>query len=58
MHHSGLIPRLSAGVVRYEMENIGRRLVHVDLDCGRSLVLLADDVTVDAHSEDGRPLEL
>jgi hypothetical protein len=47
-HHAGFIPRASSGVVRYAMENIGRSLVRVDLDSGRSLMLLADDVIVES----------
>jgi hypothetical protein len=52
MHHAGAIPRESTGVVRYAMENLGRRLVHIDLDSGRSLVLLADEIAVDGECPD------
>jgi hypothetical protein len=52
MHHAGAIPRESTGVVRYTMENLGRQLVHVDLDSGRSLVLLADEIAVDGERPD------
>jgi hypothetical protein len=31
-------------MIRWETENLGRRLMRVDLDSGKSLVLLADDV--------------
>jgi hypothetical protein len=48
MHHSGLVPRESAGTIRYAVENIGRTLLRVDLDSGASLMLLPDDVAVDA----------
>ncbi len=47
MHHAGPIPRESTGMVRYAMENLGRRLVRIDLDSGRSLVLLAEDITLE-----------
>jgi hypothetical protein len=46
MHHGGLVPRESAGTIRYALENIGRTLFHVDLDSGASLMLLPDDVAV------------
>ena len=48
MHHAGMVPRESTGIVRYEMENIGRRLVRIDLDSGRSLILLAEDIACEA----------
>ncbi len=47
MHHAGMIPRAATGTVRWEMENLGRRLLHIDLDSGRSLILLADDVAIE-----------
>ena len=50
IHHAGAIPREAAGMVRYAMENLGRRLVRVDLDSGRSLVLLADDIALDTEA--------
>ena len=49
MHHAGVIPRAATGMVRYAMENLGRRLVRIDLDSGRSLVLLADDIALEAE---------
>jgi hypothetical protein len=49
MHHAGTIPREATGKVRYTMENLGRRLVRIDFDSGRSLVLLADDVAFEAE---------
>lgn len=48
MHHGGVVPRESAGTIRYALENIGRTLLRVDLDSGASLMLLADDVAVDS----------
>lgn len=48
MHHGGLVPRESAGTIRYALENIGRTLLHVDLDSGTSMMLLPDDVAVDS----------
>ena len=53
MHHAGFIPRESSGTVRYAMENIGRSLVRIDLDSGRSLILLAEDVAVDTPPDGG-----
>ena len=52
MHHSGLVPRESAGTIRYAMENIGRTLLRVDLDSGTSMMLLPDDVAVDSGDAD------
>ena len=50
MHHAGAIPREATGMVRYAMENLGRRLVRIDLDSGRSLILLADDIALETES--------
>jgi hypothetical protein len=47
MHHAGLVPRASGGTVRYAMENVGRRLVRVDLDSGAKLVLFAEDISIE-----------
>jgi hypothetical protein len=52
MHHAGLIPRASTGTVRREMENLGRHLLHIDLDSGRSLILLAGDVAIEPDAAD------
>ena len=48
VHHIGVIPRETTGTIRYETENIGRRLMRVDLDSGLGVILLADDVAVEA----------
>jgi hypothetical protein len=48
VHHVGLIPRETTGTIRYETENIGRRLMRVDLDSGLGVMLLADDVAIEA----------
>jgi hypothetical protein len=48
LHHAGPIPREATGMVRSVMENLGRHLVRIDLDSGRSLILLADDIAVEA----------
>ena len=50
MHYVGAIPREATGMVRYAIENLGRRLVRIDLDSGRSLILLADDIVLEAES--------
>lgn len=47
-HHKGYLPRRSEGTIRYTIENIGRTLLRVDFDCGDSLMVLSDDVTMDA----------
>jgi hypothetical protein len=47
VHHVGMIPRETAGTIRYETENIGRQLMRVDLDSGLGVMLLADDVDVE-----------
>ena len=47
-HHKGYLPRRSEGTIRYTLENIGRTLLRVDFDCGDSLMVLVDDVTMDA----------
>jgi hypothetical protein len=46
-HHKGYLPRRSEGTIRYTIENIGRTLLRVDFDCGDSLMVLSDDVTMD-----------
>ena len=46
-HHKGYLPRRSEGTIRYTIENIGRTLLRVDFDCGDSLMVLVDDVTMD-----------
>jgi len=49
-HHKGYLPRRTEGTIRYTIENIGRTLLRVDFDCGDSLMVLPDDVTMDAES--------
>lgn len=46
-HHRGFLPRRSTGTVRYALENIGRTLLHIDFDSGPSLMVLAEDVSLD-----------
>ena len=48
-HHKGYLPRRTEGTIRYTIENIGRTLLRVDFDCGDSLMVLPDDVTMDAE---------
>jgi hypothetical protein len=52
MHHGGLVPRETAGTIRYALENIGRTLLRVDLDSGASMMLLPDDVAFDSGEAD------
>jgi hypothetical protein len=47
-HHGGYLPRKLGGTIRYGLENLGRTLLNVDFDSGQSLMVLADDVTLDA----------
>ncbi len=47
-HHAGNLPRALAGTVRYATENLGRTLIRVDFDSGQSLMVLPDDVRLDA----------
>jgi hypothetical protein len=46
-HHGGYLPRELGGTIRYTVENIGRTLMRVDFDCGKSLMVLPDDVRVE-----------
>ncbi len=46
-HHEGYLPRQVKGTIRYAIENIGRTLLRVDFDCGKSLMVLPDDVELD-----------
>ena len=52
-HHGGYLPRQIEGTVRYVTENLGRTLLRVDFDSGTSLMVLPDDVALDATE---RPL--
>lgn len=47
-HHGGYLPRLIEGTVRYTTENIGRTLLRVDFDSGASMMVLPDDVSLEA----------
>lgn len=51
-HHGGYLARQAEGTVRYSIENIGRTLLHVDFDCGESLMVLPDDVSLDGRARD------
>jgi hypothetical protein len=48
-HHGGYLPRMLQGTIRYQVENLGRKLINVDFDSGQSMMVFADDVIVDAH---------
>jgi hypothetical protein len=56
MHHTGRIPREAGGMVRYATENLGRRLLRIDLDDGQSLFLLPDDI--EFEQRESRPLSV
>jgi len=47
-HHRGILPRKTTGTVRYSLENIGRTLVYVDFDAGPSLMVLPEDIMIEA----------
>jgi len=47
-HHRGYLPRALEGTIRYTIDNIGRTLLRVDFDSGESVMVLPDDVTLDA----------
>ena len=49
-HHGGYLPRRLGGTIRYGLENIGRTLLNVDFDSGQSLMVLVDDVMLDADA--------
>jgi len=42
----GALPRFTRGTIRYEMENLGRRLVFVDWDHGISVPVFPDEIEV------------
>ncbi len=47
--HGGYLPHREEGTIRYAIENIGRTLLRVDFDSGRSLMVLPDDVAVEGE---------
>ncbi|HZP43291.1 MAG TPA: hypothetical protein VFD84_17525 [Candidatus Binatia bacterium] len=53
-HHAGWLPRELRGTVRYTTENLGRTLVCVEFDSGQSLLVLADDVSIEGVTESPR----
>ncbi len=42
----GLLPRETYGTLRYEEENLGRRLVFVDWDNGMNVPVFPDEVEI------------
>jgi hypothetical protein len=42
----GYLPRDSQGTIRYEIENLGRRLVFVDWDNGMSVFVFPHEIEV------------
>jgi len=48
-HHGGYLPGKLGGTIRYTTENLGRTLMRVDFDSGESLMVLPDDVILDAE---------
>ena len=42
----GAFPRFTQGTIRYEIENLGRRLVFVDWDHGISVPVFPDEIEV------------
>jgi hypothetical protein len=53
-HPTGILPRHLEGTVRYALENLGRTLLRVDLDLGRSLMVLLEDVAIDVNGDRDR----
>jgi hypothetical protein len=54
-HRRGIVNRSAEGTVRATRENIGRRLITVDFDCGEKLVLFEHELEIvdnvhEAHS--------
>lgn len=54
-HRRGIVNRSAEGTVRAARENIGRRLITVDFDCGEKLVLFEHEIEIvdsacEAHS--------
>jgi hypothetical protein len=38
------------GTIRYQVENLGRKLINVDFDSGPSMMVFADDVILDTDT--------
>ncbi len=42
----GVVDRLTHGTIRYGLENLGRELVLVDWDTGRTTMVFPDDIVL------------
>ncbi len=47
----GILPRGSHGTIRYEMDNLGRRLVFVDWDNGMRVPVFPHEIEVPEQEE-------
>ena len=43
-HARGILERASAGTIRSSRENLGRRLIAVDFDCGAKLIVFSHEI--------------
>ena len=48
----GALPRKSEGTIRYEIENLGRKLIFVDWDNGMSVPAFSDEIEVIVPEEE------
>jgi len=44
--HNGLLPRDTQGTIRYEMDNLDRRLVFVDWSNGMNVLVFAEEIEI------------
>ena len=44
--HNGLLPRDTQGTIRYEMDNVDRRLVFVDWDNDMNILMFAEEIEI------------
>jgi hypothetical protein len=42
----GLLPRDTQGTIRYEMDNVDRRLIFVDWDNGMDVLVFAEEIEI------------
>lgn len=48
----GLLPRDTQGTIRYEMNNLGRRLIFIDWDNGMKVLVFAEEIEISKQLED------
>ena len=44
--YNGLLPRDTQGTIRYEMDNVDRRLVFVDWDNDMNILMFAEEIEI------------